>query len=143
MSTELQIGQNIYRIDKLPPRIQFHVTRRLGPVLGSFGASIFELVNAGKKLASDADLFSVMGPVMDLVAKMSDEDADYVINNALSVVRRKEGEKWAAVIHANGSMLYQDIEMPEMMRLVVEVVRENLGNFFSPPPDEPGSQTGS
>lgn len=133
MSTpEVQIGDNVYQIGKLAAMTQFHCVRRIGPVLAVMGVSITEMAAAGKTMNDEADMLSIMGTVSDVVAKMSNEDVEYVIYACLAVVRRRQGERFMPVMTGK-SFQFQDIDMNAMMRLTVEVLKENLGGFFPMP----------
>ena len=87
---------------------------------------------AGKTMNDEADMLSIMGTVSDVVAKMSNEDVEYVIYACLAVVRRRQGERFMPVMTGK-SFQFQDIDMNAMMRLTVEVLKENLGGFFPMP----------
>ncbi len=73
-----------------------------------------------------------MEPVSKIMAQMSDEDSNYIILTCLSVVRREDkGGKMAPVVTESGLFMFsQDMDMAVMLRLVVEVLKENLGNFL-------------
>lgn len=129
---EVTIGEEVYQIGKLPAMTQFHVVRRIGPVLAQMGVSVTEMAAAGKSLRADADLLSIMGTVSDVVARMSNEDVEYVIYSCLAVVRRRQGERFMPVMTGK-SFQFQDIDMQKMMHLTVEVLKENLGGFFPAP----------
>jgi hypothetical protein len=140
--TEVQLSNNVYRVGRADAMTQFHVARRLAPVLAALGVSLMDLLKQappapadgdGAPSLADVDMLAVMRPVMDIVSKMTDEDVEYVIKAALSVVQRQQGDRWAAVQH-KGQLVFADIPMTDMIRLAVEFVRENLGGFFSRPP---------
>lgn len=120
-----------YRIGKLDAFSQFHVSRRIAPILVAMGTEVFKMVLKNKTggLHSDIDMALIAGPVSEVVARLSDEDSEYVLDKCLSVVKRQAGEHWCPV-RSNGLMMYQDVDMMVMLRLVVEVVRVNLGPFF-------------
>jgi hypothetical protein len=142
MSTQdVTVGDHNYRIGKLPAMTQFHVVRRIGPVLASMGISITEMAASGKSLRNDGDLLSIMGTVSDVVAKMSNEDVEYVIYSCLDVVKRQQGERFMPVMTGRTNFQFQDIGMDTMLRLTVEVLKENLGGFFPVPPGEPNTPT--
>lgn len=138
---EVQIGEDLYQIGKLPAMTQFHVVRRIGPVLASMGVSITEMAASGKSLRADVDLLSIMGTVSEVVAHMSNDDVEYVIYACLGVVRRKQGERFMAVMTGK-NFQFQDIDMNKMLRLTVEVLKENLGGFFPTPLDEVSTSQG-
>ena len=124
------IGGNTYNIGSLSPLIQFHIVRRLLPVL----ASVMPLV-LSKKLQgaqSDEDLLTVLIPVTEAFANLSDEDANYVIHKALSVVTRKEPNDlgWSPVLNPANGFQYP-LTMIEMAELVYRVLEENIGDFSS------------
>lgn len=119
-----------YSIGKLPPYEQFHVTRRLGPLVATAGLSFAAVRKAIKE--GDTDSIMVMvGPAATILAAMPQEDADYVLNTMLSVVRRKQGDSWAPVSAGGNRLMFEDIDMLGMIRLAVEVGRINMKDFFS------------
>lgn len=131
MST-LPVNGQTYMIGKLNALTQFHVSRRLAPLLAQMGVSLHSL-RAGLN-ADLEDFLPVLGPVTDMLARMSDDDANYIIFTCLSAVTRQSGERWAAIT-AGQSLMFDDIDMPTMLRLVVEVVKDNMGAFMRELPD--------
>ena len=127
MST-VEIKGVSYQIGTLDAMKQFHVSRRIGPILAAMGVSIEELSKNGGNL-DEGGMMEVMGPVMTVVSKMDDETVEYIIKTCLEVVSRQEGDRWAKV-QVNGRLMYADIGMPEMLQLTVETVKGNLGSFF-------------
>jgi len=123
----IDLDGKTYRIGKMSALAQFHVSRRLAPVLAAVGISL-QVLTAGSK-ASIEDMAAVLGPAAEVMAKMSDDDSNYIIFTCLQVVARKDDERYAPVA-SGGLLAYQDIDMPIMIRLVVEVLRVNLGNFL-------------
>lgn len=137
--TEIQISNQTYRIGRLDAMSSFHVARRLVPVLSAMGVSVVRIVaeqGPDGKL-TEADLLSIMEPVMGVVAKMSNEDVEFVITTSLQVIQRKQGDSWQRVMNGK-SFQFQDITMPQMIQLTVAVVKENLSDFFAM---LPGAQT--
>lgn len=125
---KIKLGEHHYFIGNLDAMRQFHVARRLLPILAAVGLNP-ETLSASVNQPISMEV--ILGPVTEIIAKMSNEDAEYVINTCLSVVSREISEgKANAVMPHPGSLMYQDINMPVMMQLVVEVVKENLGGFF-------------
>ena len=128
--TTIELAGSVYSIGRMDALTQFHVARRLAPVVATLGKSIAELTTAEGQQSQEAWITEVFGPVMDIVAKMGDDESNYIIHTCLNVVSRKqEGGKFAPV-QRNKQMMFNDIEMPVMFRLVVEVIKENLGGFF-------------
>jgi hypothetical protein len=128
MTTIVQVKDARYQIGRLSAMQQFHLARRLAPVLAAMGISMAQLQRGGT--ADLSDFTEMLGPVADVLAKMSDEDANYIIYTALGVVTREQGpDKWAQVC-VQSNMMFADIQMPEMLRLVVETLQVNLLDFL-------------
>lgn len=140
MTTELILGADTYQIGRLPALSQFHVTRRVAPILAGMGVSVIDALRGGGKLTDD-NMVAIMGTAAEVVSKMSDADVDYVIFTCLAVVRKRQGEAWAAVINGK-QFMFQDMDMPLMMRLTVAVLKENLSSFFPQPTAESGTSGG-
>lgn len=128
--TEVTIGQTAYRIGKLDAIKQFHLARRLAPIQLAMGMSAKDLAGLGKDADELSIMAAIMGPIADQVAKMSDDEVNYILRMCLGVVSRQGGEKWAKVMVGN-DLMFDDIEMPHLMRLTIAVVQENLGGFFA------------
>lgn len=160
---EVTIGEHTYRTGKLDATKQFHVARRLAPVIFSLGKSISEVKElAGltkraeevaeavaqvdvaaateakaKEIAKDesslGSLVQAFKPMADVIAKMSDEEVDYITGACLGVCERQQPGGWAKVRHINGRMMFEDMDMPTMLQLTITVIKENIGNFFPDP----------
>jgi len=77
MNATIKVGAFDYQIGKLNALQQFHITRRLGPILAAMGVPLLKL-----KMGSTMDLEDfapLLGPVSDMMAKMSNEDSEYII----------------------------------------------------------------
>lgn len=136
---EIPIKGATYRVGDLDAMGQFHVGRRVLPVLATMGISVASL---RKGLTIDAaDMAISLGPISEVVSRMDDAHVEYVIGSCLSVVQRKEGKEWAPVATNGVQILYADIKMDVMLRLVWAVLQENLANFLSEPPET--EQSGS
>ena len=85
---EFELEGRTYRANKIDARTQFHIVRRLAPVLGEIAPAL-----QGKG-GLDA-----LPPLANAVAKLTDSDADYVIFGLLKAVVRKQdqGLGWGPV----------------------------------------------
>lgn len=137
---EMTVDGRTYQIGKLNALQQFHLTRRLGPVLVVAGISL-DMLRKGMKV-DIGDLVAIAGPVMDIVSRMSDEDSEYIVFMCLGVCRMKQGDSWAPLLSPESKQLmFQNMEMPEMLRVALEVIKVNLGNFLTGLGDELTSQS--
>lgn len=121
MSDMIEVGGQQYRIGRLDAKKQFHVARRLAPLLAGLGGAL---------QGESKGFTQLVTPIAEALSKMSDEDTDYVIDTCLAVVQRQSNNQWASVMVRNGGLMFQDIDMAQMLQLTVAVVQGNLGNFF-------------
>ena len=125
-----------YDLGRIDAITQFHLQRRIMPIMAALGISITEMIkrHEGREDAADAEMLEMMSPAMQVISKMTDEEVNYVLHNSLAAVSRIDGGKRQKIFVA-GRFMYQDIEMRDMIQLTVAVLKENLGDFFSPPLD--------
>lgn len=122
---QVEINGAQYRIGKMNARQQFHVMRRLAPIMASLGPLA----------AGGLDDAGALAPMAAVVAGLSDEDVDYVLDACLLVCQRQQGDGWAAIRVPNGKTtlsMFADIDMAAELRLAAEAIKENLGDFFAP-----------
>lgn len=141
--TELEIGGNAYRINSMSAMTQFHVMRKLGPVLPGIVPVLAQAAAALPQADDQEDggaMTTVDGvaaiamaacPLLDGLAAMADADAEYVINHCLSAVMRRDsgGKSWSAVSR-DGVTMFDDIDLMTSMQIVWAVLRENYTGFF-------------
>jgi hypothetical protein len=136
----VEISGVTYRTGKLSAKKQFHIARKLAPLLASFADS-----GLLKSKPKDADeLLSLLaGPMAHALSEMKTEDADFVIDSCLEVVQRRQmvgqHETWPLVF-VSGTIMFHDIDMPAMMNLTINVLRDNLGSFFPTTPPKPAGE---
>jgi hypothetical protein len=130
---EVTINNNVYTIGQLGARQQFHIARRLGPAIFSMAKGAVE-IGDDSSIPEEMKAFTAFGPLVEVLAKMPDEDADYVLDTCLSVVRRQQSVgtnvSWAHVFIPGSGMAFKDIDMPTMMNLAINVIQDNIGNFM-------------
>lgn len=125
---QIELNGINYQIGKLDALTQFHVTRRLLPILATAGIGVSQL----KGMKTVEDFMPLLGPITAIVASMSDDDSNYVIFTCLSVVKRQvTPESWANLTTPERKLMYQDLDMIMMLRLTFEVLRENLMGFLT------------
>lgn len=123
---EFELEGRTYRANKIDARAQFHIVRRLAPVLGEIAPA---LQGKGR--------LGALPPLANAVAKLTDSDADYVIFGLLKAVVRKQdqGLGWGPV--ATGEQLmYDDITMPLMLKLAWQSFSFNMSGFFAALPSD-------
>ncbi len=123
-----------YRVfGRMPVKEQFHVARKIAPVLEGLG-DVSALVEKGNKLTT-AEAFALVGPLSQAVAKLPDDHCDFVVEKCLALVQRKVSDTvWGPVWNRQAqAMMYDDISLPTMLRLVGIVLQEQLMSFSSGP----------
>ncbi|MBN3848623.1 hypothetical protein G3N58_17600 [Paraburkholderia sp. Ac-20342] len=123
MSDIVEIGGHKYRIGRIDARKQFHVARRLAPLLAGMSGALGADRGAG--------FGAFIGPLTEALSGMSDDDVDYVLDVCLGVCQRLQPNgQGAPVIARSGGLMFEDIDMGQMIQLAVKVIQENLSGFF-------------
>ncbi len=134
MAATQTIDGNDYRVaGRMNVKDQFHVARKILPVFDGLGG-VSELIAKGDKLTTDEAL-SMMGPLTKALANLPDDHCDFVMEKCLALVQRKVSETvwgpaWSAQARA---MMYEDITLPTMLKLVAMVIQDQLMSFSSGP----------
>lgn len=120
---DFDVNGRTYRAGTIDARTQFHIVRRLGPVL----SELVPVVQAG-----NMDGLAALPALAGALAKISDADADYCLFGLLKAVSRKQdqGLGWGPVCSGT-TLLYDDITMPLMLQLAWQAFQQNLSSFFA------------
>lgn len=155
----MTFGSHEYQIGKLLPFDQFHVSRKIAPVIPMIAPMLSEFAASGladkvvaiaedpdtdgdagddkpkpESLLKDLDLKKLADsakPFFDALAAMPEDDANYVMTKCLAVVQRRpiEGGMWGKVC-PNKTVMFDDMDLSVMLPLVIAVLRVNLGAFI-------------
>jgi hypothetical protein len=125
MSSDFTIGSRNYKVGKMDAMTQFHVVRRLAPILDSL-----------RDVLSKADGFSIdaLSPIADVIAKMSDADSEYIIGSCMAVTTREEagGRGWANIWSLTAKRpMFDDIDMGTMLHVTFHVIMDSIAPFSS------------
>lgn len=134
-----EIGGVTYRAGRLNAIKQLHVVRRLAPLIGSLkGADLRGAMTPAltddEKAKQTAAMLTLLEPLAEAVAGMSDEATEYVLAACLGVCQRQMpgGLGWSPVWGEQARRpMFDDISMPSMMQLVGKVLVQNVGDFTS------------
>jgi len=128
--SEFDIDGTTYRTNrKLSAFEQLHVARRVAPL-------ITRLVPSAQSSGDTGPTFlSMMGPIIDGLSQMPDEDVNYIINHCASVVQRAQGGGiWAPIWNVPaGRLMFEDLDGMQLLRIAIIVMQENLANFMTAP----------
>jgi hypothetical protein len=133
---DFSLGDKKFQLSKIDAFKQFHIVRRLGPILGDIIPVAQKLKNLGtegiseeQKLEQSSQLLS---PIMTGLSKLSDADANLVLLGLLSSVsiHQPEFNNWAKV--ATGETLsFSNLGLPTLFQLAGRAFFFNLSDFFS------------
>lgn len=140
MTVTVEVGGARYRVGRMNAMTQFHVGRRLAPVLAILGLKAASMIGEAPP-TDDKDVMEsfvpLLAPLAEVLARMSDEDSNYVVERCMLVTEREITEgKWQMVVASGSSpvadrFMFQDIDLHVMLRLVLEAIRENLAGFMT------------
>lgn len=125
-----------FKLSKLDAFKQFHVARRIGPMLSDLVSSSQMIGNLNQDEMSDGEKleqFSKLAkPFMDGISKLSDADADYVLLRLLSCVEvhQEQFNSWAKV-STESAIAMQDLELPILLQIAGRSLMFNLSGFFA------------
>jgi hypothetical protein len=137
MPSEQVLDGVAYRIGTLNALQQFHVARRLAPVIAKLSTESAALMGAAPTTSEGEspptpDMTRLYGAIAEAVASLSDADCNYVISTCMGVVGRKMGEHVQPVWNkAAGQPQFEDMTLPTLLQLTIAVITDNLGSFTS------------
>jgi hypothetical protein len=121
------IGSAQFKLNKIDAMKQFHITRRLAPMLG-------EMITAAAKLkanGSQDDQLKSLEPVIAGISKLNDKDAEFVLFGLLASVEMQQVHgNWAKIANDNMLMI-QNLELPVMLQLAGRSFMYNMAGFFN------------
>ena len=133
-----------YLVGRLDLFEAMKLQKRLGPLMPTafnnvlygmwtaYGKSMPESkATLSDKLTEFGTLLAVCQTLLDRIAAMPDDDFDYCVRTALSVVERRseDGKTWTRV-YSGGTMVFDDIDFTTTCILVSAVVQRELRPFI-------------
>lgn len=126
---QFELNGNTYFADKIPAMKQFHIVRRLAPLLAGMAPTLDAIKMQTLASANAADIIPNLAAAL---SKVSDADAEFVIYGLMSSVKKKEprGGGWSPII-VSDRLQFQDMTMPEMIQIAAKSAQHNLKDFLS------------
>lgn len=140
MSPDFELNGRKFKMSKIDALKQFHVARRISPILADILPAMKSLQSVGgnfESLPNDEKLdkiASVIGPFIKGFAQLSDKDAEMVLFNLLQAVEVQQlpTKNWAKI--ANDTMIMmQDLDLSILMQVAGRAFMFNLSSFFPAP----------
>lgn len=138
---DFEIGNKKFKLSKIDAFKQFHIVRRVGPILADLLPSMkgMQTLKNVDSMSDDEKLTQISklaGPIMEGLSKLSDADADLVLIGLLSSVEIQQSAGNWAKIASSGIMMIQDLELPVMMQIAGRAFMYNLSGFFGALPQK-------
>lgn len=128
-----------FQLSKIDAFKQFHIVRRIGPIL----ADVLPAMKDAEKFKDESALAGlsekekfdmvagIAAPVMTGLSKLSDADAELVLYGLLSAVEVQQPTGNWAKVASNSMLMVQDLELPILMQLAGRAFVYNLSGFFA------------
>lgn len=136
---DFQAGGREFKLSKIDAFKQFHIVRRLGPILGDIIPVAQKLKGMQSEKQTEEEKFESVAqlakPIMEGLSKLSDQDANTVLLGLLSAVEIKQqpANNWARIVR-DGNLMIQDLELPVMLQVAGRAFAYNLAGFFATAP---------
>lgn len=131
MENEFELKDNVYIIGKLDAFKQFHLSRKIAPVIPSLVPVFVEISKKGDIQNNISAIAELLQPFADGLAALSDEHSEYVLKTCLGAVKRQTGETFTPVWDKRGNVcLFDDLDLGDMMQITVKVIQSSLGSFI-------------
>ena len=136
-ANSFEVGGRKFQLNKIDAFRQFHIVRRIGPLLADLVPAMSGIAKAKVDNLSEeqklAEFGKVLNPIMQGISKLSDADADYVLFRLLGSVEVQQPQfnnAWAKVATDSGIMM-QDLELPVLLTAAGKALAYNLSGFFA------------
>lgn len=143
---DFEIGGRKFKLNRIDALKQFHLVRRLGPILGDILPVAQKLSKLKTDKVSQDEAFEAIvntggvTKIMEGFSNLSDEDANKVlIGLCSSVEMQQEHGNWARVAVAD-QLAFHDLELPVILQIAGRAFVYNIAGFF--PSALPASRAG-
>lgn len=134
MNNSFEINGKKFKLLKIDAFKQFHIARRVAPILGDLLPAFKDIQKVQKGELSESEKLEefakILTPLLNGLAKLSDEDSNKVLFGLLASVEvQQDSGNWARV--SNDTMvMMQDLELPILLQLAGKAFAFNLTGFF-------------
>jgi hypothetical protein len=132
---DFEIGGRKFKLNKIDTFKQFHIVRRLAPILGDLIPAAQKLKNVDDKKGTEEEKFEAIAklaqPLMNGFAKLSDADSNLVLLGLCSAVEMQQMPtgNWARL--SNGElMMIQDLPLQVLLQVAGRALQFNMAGFF-------------
>lgn len=135
-SNEFSIGGRNFKLRKINALKQFHIARRIAPILADVLPALGDIQRVAKleglSESERLDEFAkIAAPFMVGISKLSDVDADKVLYGLLSSVEMQQAAGNWANVSTDTMLMIQDLELPQLLQIAGRAFAYNLSGFFT------------
>lgn len=140
----MKFKKDDYSFGKIDAIQQFHIVRKVAPIVGDLLAVISNsgVIKSGQKLEGmkldDIDFDALakdLGPLLTTLAKLPEEDVNFVLFSLLKSVQRKATSAggYSPIMTSQNHFMFEDIknDLQLMMSIVGHAFVHNLSGFIS------------
>lgn len=130
------IGARQFKLRKIHAMKQYHIVRRIAPILAEFLPVIQDIVKLSKDKGdvNEAQKFEqialLAAPLLRGLSKLSDKDSDHVLYGLLTAVEmQQDGMGWAR-LSTGEQLMFDDLSLPILLQAAGRSFLYNLSDFF-------------
>lgn len=130
MDRDFEIGGRKFKLNKLDAFKQFHVMRKLAPILSDLLPIAQKLTKQG---ASDEAYMESLTPIMNGVAKLDDSVAEFILMSlchAVEIQSQNPPFNYARVSQ-NGMLMFQDLNLLMLFQIAIKAFMFNMTDFLA------------
>lgn len=130
-----EVGGRKFQLSKINSLKQFHIVRRIAPILGEMLPAIKEISRQPEgKVLTEAEQMEMAvkfgAPFLNGLAKLNDKDSEFVLYALLSGVEMQQDQgNWAFIVK-NDMLMFSDLDMPLMLAAAGRSFMFNMAGFF-------------
>lgn len=134
---DFEIGTRKFKLNKMDAFKQFHIVRRIAPILADMLPAVSDAQKLMKQKEGESEseklegLSKIIGPIMNGLSKLSDEDSNRVLFGLLSSVEIQQSTGNWAKVATDSMLMMQDLELPILLQIAGKAFMYNLSDFFA------------
>lgn len=135
MDNSFSIGERQFKLSKINAMKQYHIVRRIAPILGDMLPAMKDIAKAhdSKDMTEEQKLEKAVqfaGPIMTGISKLSDKDSEVVLYGLLAAVEIKQAEgNWAKIV-VGDQLMFDNLDLPTMLQAAGRSFMFNMAGFF-------------
>lgn len=133
MENSFKIGERDFKLSKINAMKQFHVVRRIGPILSEMIPAMQEITSKKQENLSEEEKLEMAakfaGPIMNGLSRLSDKDSEFVLYTLLASVEIKQEGNYARLV-VNDALMFDNLGLSLLLQVAGKAFMFNLSGFF-------------